>query len=401
MLGESIRAQFPVFRTYPDLAYLDNAATTQKPTSVIQAVSAFYESENANIHRGIYQLAAKATDRYEGVRDQVADFIRARERETVIFTRGTTEGINLVAQGFLQPQLQVGDEVLITAMEHHANLVPWQVICAQQGARLRVIPVSDAGELDMDAYTDLLSDRTRMVAAVHISNTLGTVNPIQQLIEQAHAGGIPVLVDAAQSIAHESLDVQALDCDFLVFSGHKMYGPTGVGVLYGKRKHLDAMPPWQYGGDMIRLVSYEKTTFAPLPNKLEAGTPNIAGVAGLGAAIDFLQTLDPAAMRAHLHELSSYARQQLSAIPDLRIIGEAAQYSSIVSFFLAHIHPHDIATFLDHSDIAVRAGHHCTQPLMDRMGIPGTARASFALYNTRAEIDRLVIALNDMIAFFA
>lgn len=400
MFGESLRAHFPLFQTYPGLAYLDNAATTQKPAAVIRAIVACYEEENANIHRGIYQLAAKATARYEGVRDQVAAFLHAQERESILFTRGATEGINMVAQRFLPPRLSPGDEVLITAMEHHANLVPWQVICRQQGARLVVVPVSDAGELDLHAYAALLSARTRMVATVHISNTLGTINPIREMIAQAHERGIPVLIDAAQSVAHYALDVQALDCDFLVFSGHKLYGPTGTGVLYGKREYLEEMSPWLYGGDMIRQVSYENTTFAPMPRRLEAGTPNLAGIAGLGAAIGFIQAQDAAAMRAHLHDLGAYVRQQLAAIPGLRIIGEAAQGSGIVSFVVEHIHPHDIATFLDHSDIAVRAGHHCTQPLMDRLGIHGTARASFALYNTRAEIDRLVAALHDMIAFF-
>lgn len=401
MTGESIRGKFPIFTTYPDLAYLDNAATTQKPASVLEAISHYYQAENANIHRGIYRLAAKATDRYEQTRNQVMRFLKAPERESIIFTKGTTEGINIVAQSFLAARLHPGDEVLISAMEHHANLVPWQMICAQKGAHLRIIPLTELGELDMDSIEELLTDRTRMVALTHISNTLGTINPIESIIEKAHAKDIPVLIDAAQSVAHYELNVQSLDCDFLVFSGHKMYGPTGVGVLYGKRAWLEEMSPYQYGGDMIRLVQFEKTTFAPLPNKLEAGTPNIAGIAALGAAISFLNSQDLSLIQQHIQELGSYTRKLLAEIPDLRLIGESPHATGIVSFYLADIHPHDIATFLDHSDIAVRAGHHCTQPLMNLYGISGTARASFAVYNTREEVDRLVASLLEMKAFFA
>lgn len=401
MTGESIRDKFPIFNTYPDLAYLDNAATTQKPTSVLEAITHYYQAENANIHRGIYRLAAKATDRYEQTRNQVMRFLKAPERECIIFTKGTTEGINIVAQSFLTARLNPGDEVLISAMEHHANLVPWQMICAQRGARLRIIPITKSGEIDMETIDELLTANTRMVALTHISNTLGTINPIEAIIEKAHKQDIPVLIDAAQSVAHYDLNVQSLDCDFLVFSGHKMYGPTGVGVLYGKREWLEEMSPYQYGGDMIRLVQFEKTTFAPLPNKLEAGTPNIAGIAALGAAISFLNSQDLSVIQKHIQELGSYTRKLLAEIPDLRLIGEASHVTGIVSFFLEDIHPHDIATFLDHSDIAVRAGHHCTQPLMNLYGIPGTARASFAAYNTQEEVDRLVASLLEMKAFFA
>lgn len=400
-LGQPLRAAFPVFAEYPALAYLDNAATTQKPQTVIEGLAHHYRTSNANIHRGIYHLANAATDAYESTRDRVRAWLNAPAREQIIYTKGTTEGINLVAERFLRPRLQAGDEVILSTMEHHANLIPWQVACQATGARLRVIPVNEAGELDYDAFAAMLSPRVKLVAVVHISNTLGTINPVARIIEEAHAADIPVLMDAAQSAAHYPLDVQALDCDFLVFSGHKVYGPTGIGILYGKRKWLEEMAPYQYGGDMIRTVSFEATTFAPLPHKLEAGTPNIAGAAGLGLALDFLQQFSHPEMLAHLDDLGEYARQQLRPIEGLRLIGQAQARSAIVSFTLEEVHPHDIATLLDHDGIAIRAGHHCTQPLMDHYGLPGTARASFALYNHRAEVDRLAASLREMKQLFA
>jgi cysteine desulfurase/selenocysteine lyase len=400
-LGHALRSEFPVFEAYPSLAYLDNAATTQKPRHVIEGLGEHYRSSHANIHRGIYHLANKATAAYEGTRDQVAAWLHAAAREEIIFTKGSTESINLVANGFLRPRLQPGDEVILSTMEHHANLVPWQVACQVTGAKLRVIPINEAGELDLAAFGRLLNPAVKLVAVVHVSNTLGTINPVEEIIAQAHAAGIPVLVDAAQSAAHYPLDVQAMDCDFLVFSGHKLYGPTGIGVLYGKRQWLEAMEPSQYGGDMIRTVSFEATTYAGLPHRLEAGTPNVAGVAGLGLALDFLGQFAPAAVAAHLNDLGEYARQQLGQLPGLRIIGQAQRRSAIVSFTLEGVHPHDIATLLDHDDLALRAGHHCTQPLMDHYGLLGTARVSFGLYNHRAEIDRLVASLRQVQAMFA
>jgi cysteine desulfurase/selenocysteine lyase len=398
-----IRSQFPILQTkahgHP-LVYLDNGATTQKPQRVIDAIARYYESENANIHRGVYQLSQTATNLYEAARTKVARFINAAEDKEIIFTRGTTEGINLVAQSWGRQFLEVGDEIIISAMEHHSNIVPWQMVCQSTGAVLRVIPMNDAGELRMDEFSKLLNKRTKLVSVCHLSNSLGTVNDIKTIATQAHAVGAKVLADGAQWVAHFPTDVRDLDVDFYVFSGHKLFGPTGIGVLYGKRALLDAMPPWQGGGDMIESVTFEKTTYAVLPNKFEAGTPNIAGAVGLGAAIDFVRSLDFAAVHAHEQALLDYATELLSAIPGLRVIGTAAKKGSLISFVIDHppIGSYDIGVALDHRGIAIRTGHHCCQPVMDRLKIPSTARASFAMYNTTEDVDALAAALKQLVA---
>lgn len=397
---KQIRTQFPFFSHHPELAYLDNAATTQKPAAVIQAITDFYEKENTNVHRGIYQIAAQTSQKYEAVRQKVATFLHAAKPENIIYTSGTTASINLVAQSFLAPRLQAGDEVVISAMEHHANLIPWQQVCKKTGAQLRVIPMEKNGELDVHFLQNNLSDKTKLVAITHISNTLGTINTIADIIDISHKKNFPVLVDGAQSAAHYAMDVQALDVDFFVFSGHKIYGPTGIGILYGKEEHLAAMPPYQFGGDAIRDVRFEETLFAPPPQRFEPGTTNIAGVFGLGAAVDFLQNTNRQAMQGHLRYLTETATEQLKSIDGLHIIGEAKQKSAIVSFTLKNVHPHDVATFLGAENIAVRAGHHCTQPIMDFYGIHGTTRASFAMYNTEEEVERLVAGVKEVAAFF-
>ncbi len=399
--AKRIKQQFPIFSHYPRLAYLDNASTTQKPKVVIDTITNFYEKGNANIHRAVYELAVRATQQYESVRQKIATLANAPKPETIVYTTGTTAGINLLAQSFLEPRLKAGDEVLISYMEHHANLIPWQMACKRAGARLKVIPINSAGELDMGAYKKMLCPRTRMVALVHVSNTLGTINPVEEMIRMAHQQGAPVLVDGAQSIAHFPIDVQALDVDFFVFSGHKMFGPTGVGILYGKEEHLAAMPPYQFGGDMIRDVAFEDTTFAEAPQRFEAGTTPIAGVIGMGAAADFLMTLDKSAVQQHLKQLAQAAREELARIGGLKIIGEATESSAIISFVLENVHPHDVATFLAEEQIAVRAGHHCTQPLMDFFGIAGTTRASFSIYNEMQEVERLASTIRDIQKFFS
>ncbi len=391
------RADFPILATQvhgKPLVYLDNAATTQKPLAVIEAESLYYCRDNANVHRGVHMLSQRATDAYEVARVKVQRLINARSAEEIIFVRGTTEAINLVAQSYGRNRFGPGDEIILSVMDHHSNIVPWQILCEQTGARLRIIPVNDAGELDMEAYQALLNEHTRLVTIVHVSNALGSVNPVRSIIEQAHARGLPVLLDGAQAVAHMHVDVQALDCDFYAFSGHKLYGPTGVGVLYGKAALLDAMPPYQGGGDMIRVVSFEGTTYNTLPFKFEAGTPNIAGAIGLGAAVDYVMEIGLDAIVAHEHALLAYATQALADIPGLRIIGTACEKTGILSFILEGAHPHDIGSILDRHGVAIRAGHHCTMPLMQRFGISATARASFALYNTRAEVDKLVLAIH-------
>jgi cysteine desulfurase/selenocysteine lyase len=401
--ADQIRRQFPILQTtahgHP-LVYLDNGATTQKPQVVIDAIARYYESENANIHRGVYKLSQTATHLYEETRRKVAAFINAADEKEIIFTRGTTEGINLVAQAWGRAFLHRDDEVIISAMEHHSNIVPWQMVCQTTGAKLRVIPMNDAGELLMDEYAKLLSSKTKLVSVCHLSNSLGTINDVKAIIKQAHAVGAKVLVDGAQWVAHYATDVQELDADFYAFSGHKLFGPTGIGVLYGKRALLEAMPPWQGGGDMIESVTFEKTTYAELPNKFEAGTPNIAGAVGLGAAIDFVSSLDFDAVHAHEQSLLEYATEKLQAIAGLRVIGTAANKGSLISFVIDHppIGSYDIGMALDHKGIAVRTGHHCCQPVMDRLGIPSTARASFAMYNTRADVDALAAALKELVA---
>ncbi|MEM6318131.1 MAG: SufS family cysteine desulfurase [Bacteroidota bacterium] len=398
---KSFRQKFPIFQHHPNLIYLDSAATTQKPKQVIEGITNFYQKENANIHRGIYDLAAQTTKKYENVRQKIANFIGAKNQSEIVYTNGTTASINLVANSFLMPRLEKGEEVLISAMEHHANMIPWQVICQQKGAHLRIIPIDKAGNIDLVAYKNMLSAKVKMVAIVHISNTLATINPIAEMIDLAHQQDIPVLVDGAQSVAHYPIDVSDLDCDFFTFSGHKLFGPTGIGVLYGKERHLAEMAPYQFGGDMIRTVTYQTATYTLAPQKFEAGTTNIAGVIGLGHAIDFLQQFDKKAIAQFVKDLGTYAREQLLNINNLEIIGDAKNRTGIVSFILQNAHPHDIATFLGAANIAIRAGHHCTQPLMDFYEIPATTRASFSIYNNRAEIDYLVEQLKEIEQFFS
>lgn len=397
----SIRSDFPIFQHHPDLIYLDSAATSQKPTSVIEGIRNFYSAENANIHRGIYDLAAQTSAKYEAVRGKVARLIGAKDPKSIVYTSGTTASINLVAQSFLAPRLSHGDVVLISAMEHHANLIPWQVVCKKAKAELKVIPINEQGEIEQVEFQSLLEGPVKMLALVHISNTLGTINPVGDMTKMAQEKGIPVLIDAAQSISHLPVDVEELGCDFLTFSGHKMFGPTGIGILYGKQAHLEAMEPITYGGDMIRQVSYTDSNFAPAPQKFEAGTTHIAGVIGLGYAVDYLNQFDKKDIHSRMKSLRAYAIEKLKGVPGLRIIGQAKEASGIVSFVLGEVHPHDVATFLGAEQIAVRAGHHCTQPLMGRLGIPATTRASFSLYTQESEIDKLCAGLHDIHQFFS
>jgi len=402
---DAVRADFPILASTVNghpLVYLDNAATAQKPRAVIEATAKFYREDNANIHRGVHALSQRATEDYERSRRTLAAFIGAPEPESVVFVRGATEGINLIANSFAQWRLKAGDTILLTGMEHHANIVPWQLLRDRIGIRIVVVPVLDSGELDMPAFHRLLEgERPALVACVHASNALGTINPVRAIIDAAHARSIPVLLDAAQSAPHFRIDVSALDCDFLVLSGHKLFGPTGIGLVYGRRAFMDAMPPYQGGGDMISRVSFDKTTYKASPEKFEAGTPNIAGVIGFAAAVDYLESLNRSAAEAHEQALLRYASERLRAIPGLRIIGQAREKVSVISFLLDEVHPHDIGTFLDVDGIAIRAGHHCTQPLMDHFHVPGTARASFAFYNTFDEVDRLVAGIEKIRRFFA
>jgi cysteine desulfurase/selenocysteine lyase len=398
------RADFPILRQRVrgrPLVYLDNAATTQKPRAVLDAMTRYYEEANANVHRGVHLLSERATRAYEEARLKVGRFIGAPDPREVIFVRGTTEAVNLVAQTFGRSRVGAGDEVLITAMEHHSNIVPWQMLCHEKGARLRVVPVSDAGDLDLDALEGLLGPRTRILSVAQISNALGTVNPVGEIVRRAHAKGVPVLVDGAQGMAHAGFDVAASGADFYAFSGHKMYGPTGVGVLWGRRPLLEEMPPWQGGGDMILSVSFEKTTYNALPYKFEAGTPAIAEAVGLAAAVEYLEGHGLAAIAAHEREVVGYAVEALSRVPGLRLVGTPAERAGVVSFLLGEIHPHDIGTIVDRHGVAIRAGHHCAQPLMHRFGVSGTARASFGLYNTREDVDALVEAVNAAREVFA
>jgi cysteine desulfurase/selenocysteine lyase len=394
---EALRAEFPILRQQVHgrpLVYLDNANTTQKPRAVLDALQRFYLQDNANIHRATHLLGERATHAYESARESVRRFINAAETAEIIFTRGCTDAINLVAQSFARPRLQRDDEIVLTHLEHHSNIVPWQLVCQQTGAKLRVAPISDRGEVDVDALVALLGPRTKLVAVIHVSNALGTVVPVATVVKEAHARGIPVLVDGAQAAAHLRVDVRELDCDFYAFSAHKMYGPTGTGALYGKREHLEAMPPYQGGGDMIASVTFEETTYNTLPYKFEAGTPNIAGVIGFGAAVEFLEGLDWPALQAHEHELVERAAAGLESVPGVSLIGRPRERSGAVSFVLEGVHAHDLGTVLDREGVAIRTGQHCAQPVMDRFGVPATARASFALYNTRAEIDALVAGVN-------
>lgn len=401
---EAIRREFPVLARMvhgKPLAFLDNGASAQRPNAVIEAVDDYERHHHANIHRGVHALSQEATALYEAARDRIAGFINARSRNEIIFVRGTTEAINLVAQSFGRPSLQANDEILITHLEHHANIVPWQILCEQTGARLVVAPMDSRGEVHADAVEALMGPRTKIFACAHVSNALGTVLPVHRLIASAKARGITTLIDGAQAIPHMAVDVQDLDCDFYVFSGHKMFGPTGIGVLYGRESILERMPPWQGGGDMILTVSFTKTTYNGLPHKFEAGTPNISGVIGLGAAVDYFGTLDLDAAHTHEQELLDYATRVLGKIDGLRMIGTAAHKASLVSFVVAGVHPHDLGTILDQDGIAIRTGHHCAMPVMEFFKIPATARASFAFYNTCDEIDRLGASIERARRLFA
>ncbi|HJT18257.1 MAG TPA: cysteine desulfurase [Thermoanaerobaculia bacterium] len=399
-----IRRDFPILhrtiRGGKKLVYLDNAATTQKPQSVIDRIVRYYSEENSNVHRGVHYLSEIATAAYEASRTTVKNFINARDEKEIVFTRGTTESINLVASAWGRRNVKRGDEVLITAIEHHSNIVPWQLLCEETGATLRIVPVNDAGELLIDEYQKLLTPRTKIVAFGHASNALGTINPIKRMIDTAHANGSIVLVDGAQGVPHLPVDVQHLDCDFYAFSAHKVYGPTGMGVLYGKQALLDAMPPYQGGGDMILSVSFEKTTYNALPYKFEAGTPNIAGAIGMAAALDYVASVGLTNIAAHEQHLLQYATERLGEIKGLRIIGTATHKASVISFTLEGVHPHDIGTILDQEGVAIRTGHHCAQPLMMRFNVPATGRASFAMYNTREEADALVAGLHKVVEVF-
>jgi cysteine desulfurase/selenocysteine lyase len=394
--AERVRAEFPILRELVHgkrLVYLDSANTSQKPESVIRAMDDYYRHANANIHRATHLLSERATQLYEGTRGKVMRFINAPDLRSVVLTTGTTDGINLVAQSYGRTVLQRGDEVLVSWLEHHSNIVPWQILCEQTGAGLRVVPINDIGEIDLDAFDRLLTSRTRIVAVSHVSNALGTVNPVRQIVAKAHAAGAVVLIDGAQAVPHLAVDVHELDCDFYVFSSHKMFGPTGSGILYGRRALLEQMPPYRGGGDMIASVTFAKTTYNQLPYKFEAGTPNIAGVVGMGAAVDYLNTIDREAALAHEDAVLAYATERLRELPGIRVIGEAHEKTGVLSFVMEAAHPHDVGTVLDRQGIAVRTGQHCAQPVMDRYGIPATIRASLALYNTNADIDALVEGL--------
>ncbi len=393
----SVRRDFPILATTVHdhaLVYLDNAASAQKPHAVVEAERRAYEEIYSNVHRGVHALSMKATDAYEGAREKTRAFLGAASTREIVFTRGTTEAINLVAQSYGRTHVGSGDEVLITGLEHHSNIVPWQMLCAEKGARLRVATLDDDGAVRMEEFERLLGPRTKLVAVAHVSNALGTINPVRRMIDLAHARGLPVLLDGAQAVPHLAVDVRALDCDFFALSAHKLYGPSGVGVLYAKQDLLEAMPPWQGGGDMILSVTFEKTTYNELPYKFEAGTPNIAGVIAFGAALDYVTGLGLEAIAAHEHDLLVHATERLAEVPGLRIVGTAKEKAAVLSFVLEGIHPHDVGTILDYEGVAVRTGHHCAQPVMERFSIPATARASFGLYNTREEVDALVRGLH-------
>lgn len=399
-----IREDFPVLHQMVNgkpLVYLDNAATTQKPQAVIDALVRYYSADNSNVHRGVHTLSQRATEDYDSGRSKARQFLNAASDEEIIFVKGTTDGINLVAHSYARQHLGEGDEIIISTMEHHSNIIPWQVLCQEKGAHLRVIPISDAGELLMDEYESLLSSRTKLVAITHVSNVLGTVNPIKQIVEMAHSQGVSVLVDGAQATPHMPVDVQKLGCDFYVFSGHKIYGPTGIGVLYGKAELLEAMPPYQLGSDMIKSVTFERTVYNDLPYKFEAGTPNIAGVIGMGAAIDYLTEIGMDRIDNYEHGLLEYGTECLSGIDGVKIVGNAPGKASVLSFVMDCAHPHDIGTILDTEGVAIRTGHHCAQPLMNRYGVPATARASLSFYNTRDEVDLLVKAIDRVIEVFS
>ncbi|MFN3694346.1 MAG: SufS family cysteine desulfurase, partial [Ignavibacterium sp.] len=398
-----IREDFPILKQIvhgKPLVYLDNAATTQKPLHVLKELEKYYYTMNANIHRGVHALSQEATEAYEGSRIKVKKFINALGKNEIIFTRGTTESINLVAQTYGRKNFHEGDEVIISHMEHHSNIVPWQMICEERKAKLRVIPIDENGELVFEEFEKMLNEKTKFVSIVYASNSLGTVNPVKKIIDLTHSFNVPVLIDAAQAVNHLRIDVQELDCDFLAFSGHKLYGPTGIGILYGKVNHLDTMPPYQGGGDMISKVTFEKTLYNELPYKFEAGTPNIAGAIGLGAAIDYVEKIGIEKIARHENDLLEYATEKISELKGLRIIGTSKNKISVLSFVLENVHPHDVGTFLDFEGVAIRTGHHCTQPIMDRYGIPATSRASFGMYNTFDEVDVLVNGLKKILEVF-
>jgi cysteine desulfurase/selenocysteine lyase len=393
---EAVRRDFPVLAREVNgkpLCYLDNAASSQRPRQVIDAISSYYQQSHANVHRGVHRLSQEATDLFEGARETLRRFINASSTREIIFVRGTTEAVNLVAQSYARPRLRPGVEIIISWLEHHANIVPWQMVCEQTGAKLRVIPITRSGEVDFEAFLGLLNDRTRLLALAHVSNALGTVVPVARYVREAQRRGIPVLLDGAQAVPHMSVDVQALGCDFYCFSGHKMCGPTGIGVLYGRETLLEAMPPWQGGGDMILAVNFERTVYNELPYKFEAGTPHIAGAIGLARAVDYLEALGLERIAATEHGLLEYATERLRGIPGLTIVGTAADKAAVVSFTVEHVHPHDLGTIVDAEGVAIRTGHHCAMPVMEFFGVAATARASFAFYNTHAEVDRLVDAL--------
>lgn len=397
---EQVRHDFPLLLRQVHgnpLVYLDNAATAQKPRVVLDTLTRYYEDNNANIHRGVHALSQTATEQYEGARSKIRRFIGAHEDREIVFVRGTTEAINLVAYSFVRPRLQPGDEVLITAMEHHSNIVPWQIVCNEKSAQLRVVPINDAGEIEIDDFTALLGPRTKIVSLTHMSNALGTINPVREIVLAAHAQGVPVLLDGAQAAPHMNVNVSEIGCDFYAFSGHKLYGPTGIGALYGKAEHLEAMDPYQTGGEQIKSVTFEKTTYNDIPYRFEAGTPHIAGVIGLGAAIDYVESIGRDCIAEYEVDLLAYGTKRLSTIPGLRLIGTAANKASVLSFVLGDIHAHDVGTILDSKGIAIRTGHHCAQPVMDRFGISATARASLAFYNTKQEIDALVEGIDQVI----
>ncbi len=401
---EAIRAQFPALHQdvhdHP-LVYLDNAATSQKPRAVLDAVGHYYEADNANVHRGVHELSQRATRDYEGARETMRRFVGAASTKEIVFVRGTTEAINLVAQSFVRPRVGPGDEILISHMEHHSNIVPWQMLCEATGAELKVAPIDDTGALDVDAFHALVTPKTKFVSIAHVSNALGTINPVADIVRAAHAVGAHVMLDGAQAAPHVAIDVQALDCDFYAVSGHKMYAPTGIGVLYGKAALLEAMPPYQGGGDMIASVTFSGTTYNELPYKFEAGTPNISGAIGIGAAAQFLLDIGLDAIAAHEHELLEYATRRILEIPGIRIVGTAPHKAGVLSFTVEGIHPHDIGTLMDGEGIAVRTGHHCAQPTMDRFGVPATSRASLGVYNTQDDVDRFIDALVKTVGVFA
>jgi cysteine desulfurase/selenocysteine lyase len=400
---QAIRKDFPALQQSVNgrpLVYMDNAATTQKPNSVIEAEAEYYRNDNANVHRGVHELSVRATEKYERARRDIQFFINAERAEEIIFVRGATEAINLVASSLARPRLRKGDEILISAMEHHSNIVPWQLVCQQTGAKLKVVPLNDRGELIFEQFEKLISEKTKLVAMVHVSNALGTINPIARVINAAHQRNIPVLIDGAQAIPHTKVDVQTLDADFYAFSGHKLYGPTGIGALYAKQSFLEEMPPYQGGGEMIRSVSFEESTYNELPYKFEAGTPNIAGAVGLGEAIKYLDSIGLDHIAAYENDLLEYATKRLQEIPGIRLIGTAQNKAAVLSFAIENVHPHDIGTLLDGQGIAIRSGHHCAQPVMNRFGVPATARASLAFYNTKEEIDALTDGIKKVIEVF-